>query len=115
MQTPIVFLNLVVSLGSAIAGVLALFRPTALLGATGADPGDSFYVRLYSARAIPIGIGAGILGFLLHGPGVASLLFVAAAIQFGDVCVGALRRNARMAIAASIAGIIHLACGAAVF
>jgi hypothetical protein len=56
MQAAIVCLNLVVSLVTASGGVLALFRPTALLGATAANPGNSFYGHLYAARAIPVAL-----------------------------------------------------------
>jgi|HubBroStandDraft_6_1064221.scaffolds.fasta_scaffold150268_2 hypothetical protein len=115
MQSIIVSLNLVLSLVTAAGGALALFRPTTLLGATRADPGGSYYVRLYSARAIPIGIAAAILPFLLRRPGAASFLFVAAAIQAGDAFAGALRSNVKMAVAASITAVVHIACGATLF
>lgn len=115
MRDVIIVLNLFVSLISASGGIVALCRPTALLGAADADPGDFFYARLYCARAIPVGLAAGIVPFLLRGPGVASLLFVAAAIQVADASFAALQRNARLGIAASFAAIVYVLCGAALF
>jgi hypothetical protein len=60
-------------------------------------------------------VAAAILPFLLRGPGVASLPFVAAAVQIGDAFPGALRSHVKMAVAASIAAVFHIACDATLF
>jgi hypothetical protein len=111
MQTALLCLNLLVSLISAFAGVIALVRPESLSGSTQVEGGEIYYARLFAARTVPVGLIAGTLPFLAKGPMVAWVLFIAAAIQAADVVIGVKKKDTRMMIGASFAAIIYLVCG----
>jgi hypothetical protein len=103
-----------VSLASAVASVIALNRPASLSGSSHVGSGEVFYVRMYAARAIPLGLAAGILPFWPGGPAVAWLLVTAALIQAIDVVIAAGKREGGMIVGASVGAIVHLACGLAI-
>lgn len=114
MQTILLFLNLLVSLASAVAAVIALIRPASLSGSSHIVPGEIFYVRMYAARSIPFGLAAGILPFWPGGPAVAWLLFTAAVIQIVDVVIAVGKKEQRMIIGASVGAIVHFLYGIAI-
>jgi len=111
MQTALLCVNLLVSLISALAGVIALVRPERLSGSMQVESGEIYYARLFAARTVPVGLVAGILPFLAKGPMVAWVLFIAAAIQAADVMIGVMKKDTRMMIGASFATIVYLAYG----
>ncbi len=107
-------LNLVVSLASAGAAVIALLRPASFSGSSHVAEGEVFYVRMYAARSIPFGLAAGILPFWLSGPAVAWVLFTSAVIQTVDVVIAVGKKERGMMIGASVGAIVHLLCGIAI-
>ena len=114
MMKIILLFNLLTALVTSLAGVVALFRPQSLIrsiaGSDPATPAEQFYTRLYAARSIPFGIVAGLLPYLYKGPAVSILLFLAAAIQVGDIFIGIRVKSPRIITGASVATLVHLAC-----
>jgi len=113
MQTILLLLNLLVSLASAVAAVIALIRPASFSGSSDVVRGEIFYVRMYAARSIPFGLAAGILPLWPGGPAVAWVLFTAAVIQIVDVVIAVEKKERGMMIGASVGAIVHLLCGIA--
>lgn len=107
-------LNLLVSLASAGAAVIALLRPASFSGSSHVARGEIFYVRMYAARSIPFGLAAGILPFWPGGPAVAWVLFTAAVIQIVDVVIAVGKKERGMMIGASVGAFVHLLCGIAI-
>ena len=114
MQTLLRFLNLLVSLASAGAAVIALLRPGSFSGSSQVGRGEIFYVRMYAARSIPFGLASGILPYSSGGPAVAWVLFTAAVIQIVDVVIAVGKKDRGMMIGASVGAIVHLLCGIAI-
>ena len=108
------FVNLVASLISVAWAAVALSRPAALAGSVQITGGLKFYVRMYSARAIPFGLAVGILPYCVAGEVTALLLFTAGVIQFGDALIALNGKKRPMLAGASAATIIHILCGLAV-
>jgi len=113
MKTILLPLNLLVSLASAAAAVLALIRPASFSSSRHVGRGELFYARMYAARSIPFGLAAGFLPFRQRGPAVAWVLFTAAVIQIEDVAIAVGKRERGMRIGASVGAIVHLLCGVA--
>ena len=114
MHILLLSLNLLVSLASAGAAVIALFRPAAFSGSSHVARGEIFYMHMYAARSIPFGLAAGILPFWPGGPTVAWVLFTAAVIQSVDVVIAVRKKERGMIIGASVGAIVHLLCGIAI-
>ena len=110
MADIILFLNLLISLASAVAAGIALIRPASLSGSSHVGPGEIFYARMYAARSIPFGLAAGFLPFWLGRPTVAWLLFTAATIQILDIGIALEKKDRGMMIGASVGGVVHLLC-----
>ncbi len=90
-------------------------RPQALSGSNAGPNGDSFYVRMYAARAIPVGLTAGVLPFFhKRNNALAGLLFTASAIQGLDVAIAIAEKKPGMAVGAAVGSMVHFACGFAV-
>ena len=113
MRTAILVLNLIASLGSAVWGARALLQPASLSRSVHISSGEIFYVRMYAARAVPLGLVTAILPFYL-GPPAVWVLLIAAAVQSADVAIALSRKDRGMAIGASLATVVHIFCGAAV-
>ncbi len=111
MQTALLVLNLVASFASAASAVVALVRPAFLSGSSHISRGETFYVRMYAARAIPFGLAAGMLPFWAGGKAVAWVLFTAAVIQVADVVIAVEKKERRMIMGASLGAIVHTLCG----
>lgn len=109
MPIALLVLNLVASLASAGWAIVAVANPRSMSRSTDVSTGERFYAGLYAARAIPIGLAAGILPFFHSGTVIAWLLSAAATTQFADAGIGAYRANKGMAAGALIGGVIHLA------
>jgi len=114
MLTVLLYMNLVVSAVSAVAGMIALMRPAAWSGSDHVERGETFYARMYAARAIPVGVIAGILPFLARGSTVAWVIFTAAVIQIADVVIALSKKDLRMTIGASFAAAVYILCGFAI-
>ncbi len=114
MQTLLLFLNLLVSLASAGAAVIALLRPGSFSGSSQVGRGEIFYVRMYAARSIPFGLAAGILPYWPGGSAVAWVLLTAAVIQIVDVVIAVGKKERGMMIGASVGAIVHLLCSIAI-
>ena len=105
----IVALNLTVSLISAGWALLVLVDSEFRERAAGRIS-HRFFPMLYAARAVPIGIAAGIAPMVAKGPGVAGLLLLAAAVQFLDVGVAFVEHRQSMMFGAAFAVVVHAAC-----
>jgi len=114
MRAILLFLNLLVSLASVVAAVIALIRPASLSGSRHVGRGEIFYARIYAARSIPFGLAAGILPFRPGGPAAARVLFTAAVIQIADVAIAAGQKERGMIVGASVGATVHLLCGIAI-
>jgi hypothetical protein len=114
MLTALLYMNLIVSAVSALAGVIALIRPAAWSASNHVERGEMFYARMYAARAIPFGVIAGILPFLATWPTVAWVIFTAAVIQIADVVIALSKKDLRMTIGASFAAAVYILCGFAI-
>ena len=102
--------NLIVSLASAGWAAASILRPTLLSGTVASDRGETFYARMYGARAIALGLFSGILPFYAAGWVVATVLFTAAFIQLSDVAIALFSRRYRMAVGALIGTIVPIWC-----
>ena len=111
----IIVLNLVVSLASVLAAVLALLRPAVLSGSQQVSNGELFYVRMYAARAVPFGVACGFLPFWLPGPAAAWVLFAAATVQAIDIIIAVRRGERKMMAGATVGTVVHLVCGLTIF
>ena len=111
MHITVLILNLVVSFASAAWAIIALIRPGSLSGANKIESGDIFYVRMYAARSIPIGLAAGILPFCFVGLVVAWVLFTAAVIQIFDVVIAVTKNRGGMSAGAAVGATVHFLCG----
>ena len=111
MTIALIYLNLIVALGSAVFGLLALFRPTLLNPAANNSGEEAFFARMYAARAVPFGLVAGILPLFAGGWPVAALLFAAALAQAGDLAIAWNRRIVGMAAGSVLATLVHAALG----
>ena len=110
MRTTLV-LNFIASSTSAAFGALALIRPEALSGSNTFSNGDSFYVRMYAARAIPFGLTVGVLPlFQKRNNALVWLLITASVIQGIDVAIAIARKQPGMAMGAATGSMLHLAC-----
>jgi hypothetical protein len=114
MYTLLLSLNLLASLASAGAAVIALFRPASFSGSSHVASGEIFYAHMYAARSIPFGLAAGILPFWPGGPAVVWVLFTAAVIQIVDVVIAAGKKEWGMMIGASVGAVVHLLCTMAI-
>ena len=107
-------LNLIASTGSAAAAIIALSKPELLSRSRTVEAGEIFYMRLYAARSIPLGVTFGLLPFYFRGPAAAWVLFTASAIQWVDVAIQISRKD-KGALAPTTAAIVHFACGLSMF
>ena len=114
MQTILLFLNLLVSLASAVAAVIALIRPASLSGEDRVGRGEIFYLRMYAARSIPFGLTAGFLPFWTGGLAVAWVIFTVAVIQIVDVVIAVEKKERGMIIGASVGALVHFLYGIAI-
>lgn len=107
MQNFWLFSNLLACLCSSAGGIIAFFNPSALSGSSQVNNGELYYQRMYTARALPLGILAGVLPFYHEGPVVASIILAAATVQAVDVAIGYSHGDRGMMIGASVATAIH--------
>jgi hypothetical protein len=113
-MTVLTVLNGVVSLITIGFGVAAALRPS--LFTHDADPtaGERFYARMYAARAVPLGLLAGVVPFFPHGPLSALALVAAAIAQAVDVAIGVQRRDAQLIPGALFGCIVYVITAIAV-
>lgn len=110
----ILVLNTLAALASAGFAAAATLRPTALSRSSRATAAERFYAYMYSARATPFGLVAAALPWATRGVAVASLLFVAAAIQLLDVAIGIWHRETGQIGGGAVLTVIHTVAGFAV-
>ena len=111
MHLTLIMLNLFASLASAGFALIALIRPRTLSRSNVVDRGETFYVRMYVARAVPVAVSAGLVPFWYAGVPVSLLVFTASLIQGADVLIALEKKQPGMIMGASIGMIIHLLCG----
>lgn len=105
-MTPLVIVNVVLALGSAAFGVLALARPALLAGSAADAPAAVFFARMYASRAVPFGVALALV--LVLGPShAAEWLAAAAVIQGLDAAIGASRGSLGMTLAPAVTALIH--------
>jgi hypothetical protein len=110
MQNFWLFPNLFASVVSSAGGIIALANPSALSGSSQVTKGELYYQRMYSARALPLGVLAGILPFYYEGPAVASAVLASAVVQAVDVLIGYSKGDRGMMCGASLATVFHVLC-----
>lgn len=103
-------LNLAVHFGSAFAGLVAAHSPTALSRSLSLTHGERFYQCMYSVRALPWEILAGILPFYFDGPAVTAVVATSGLVQLADVIIGLVRRDMGQATGALIGTVVHITC-----
>ena len=111
----LIVLNLAASLASAGFASIALAGPQLLSRSSVVGTGEQFYVQMYAARSVPLGLVAGLLPFWYGGVPVSLLLFTASLIQDLDVLIAVEKKQPGMITGATIGMIIHLLCGFAVW
>lgn len=102
--------NLLASVVSTAGAVIAFANPSALSGSSQVTNGELYYQRMYTARALPLGILTGILPFYYKGPMVASVILASAVVQAVDVVIGYSKGDRGMMCGASLATAIHTLC-----
>ena len=103
-------LNLIVSVASAGAGIVAARNPAALSRSRGITDGERFYQRMYTVRALSWELLGGALPFFFRNAAVAAVIAISAAVQLADAAIGLGRRDAGMAMGALIAAGVHALC-----
>ena len=115
MHVTLIILNLAASLASAAFALISLARPQFLSRSSLVEGGEKFYVRMYAARSVPLGLATGLLPFWYNGPSVSLLLYTAALIQGADVLIAIDKKQPSMAVGATVGLIIHVLCGLAIW
>lgn len=92
------------TVGTAVFGAVALAQPALLVGTDPAAAGR-YYAAMYAARAIPLAVGL-IWELLRHQP-AATLLWIAAAAQFGDALIGLATGQAGQLAAPAVVGLAY--------
>ena len=100
-------LNLIVSVASAGAGLVAARNPAALSRSPNVSDGERFYQYMYTVRALAWELLGGALPFFFRNPAVTAVIAISAAVQFADAAIGLGRRDAGMATGALIAASVH--------
>lgn len=103
-------LNLLASFASAAGGVIAAASPATLSGSTQVTAGEYFYQRLYTARAIPLELLAGLAPLYYDGPVVSLVVAASAIVQAADVAIGFSKGDGAVVVGASVATVIHTLC-----
>lgn len=109
MNTVVVALNVLTSLGAVVSSVVGVVKPAAALRPSEeVTSGVHFYTRAYAVRAIPLGLVTAFV--LLWGPAAAvtPLLVVSGLAQAGDSVLAAMRRNLGLTLIAGLVAILHL-------
>ncbi len=95
-------MQMVLGVGSAVFGVLAIVRPSLLE----ANSDSGYFARMYAARSIPLGVAVAWCG--LRGEVNRPLLAVSAAAQVLDAAVGVAGRQPGQVVGAGLAATAHL-------
>ena len=107
--------NAVVAASSVAFAVVAAVHPQAVSHtAATADGSDRFYVWMYLARALPLGLLAGIVPLTSSGTVSMSCLIAVAAVQLADAGIGLSRREWTMLGGASFATVVHIVTAVAI-
>jgi hypothetical protein len=110
MKSILEYLNLLAALASAFSSLLALKKPGLLSRWEHFDRGTMFYIQMYAARAVPLGILSGTIPFWADALSAAAVVFSACLVQVVDVAIALVRRDRRMIRGASAGALIHAAC-----
>ncbi len=105
----LIIVNAIISFGAVVVSFIALTRPGKLSGSTDVNAGEWFYAKMYAARAIPLGVIAGVLPFFAE-PGawpIRVVLIAAALVQVADALIGFGKREWGMIGAPSAAFVVH--------
>lgn len=90
--------------------MLAERDPASMSKSSSVSGGERFYQRMYTVRALPLELLAGILPFYTRDATVAAIVAVSALVQLGDVAIGLGCGNMGMAVGAGSATVIHAMC-----
>ncbi len=108
----VLYANLIVSLASAIAALLAMREPSMLVQEKQAPSATTkFYVSMYAARSLPFGLLSGLLPFLSAGTVVSVVLLTAAFIQVTDAVIAGQRKFRGMLLGATVGAVVHALTG----
>ncbi|MCO6000311.1 hypothetical protein [Actinoallomurus rhizosphaericola] len=109
----LVLVNGLAALGSAVACVIGLVDPAALLPSGSAVTSSvDVYARLYGARALPL--SAVVLYLLVTGTrrGLIPVLMIAGLVQAADAAIGIASHAPGMVVGGTVAAAIHLVSAA---
>ena len=106
--TVLLAVNAVVAACSVAFALVAAVHPAAL-SHTGVTPdaGERFYVWMYVARALPLGLLTGIAPLTSAGTVSMFCLIAAAVVQLADAAVGWSRGEWMMLSGAACAAVVH--------
>ena len=100
--------NILCALLGGVAGVIAVSRPAAFLGAGATVTSDvRLYAWLYAVRAVPLSVAAIAILLTSAWTGLVAMLLALAVAQAGDCLLGMRRRIVGMAVGSAIAAVIH--------
>jgi len=100
--------NILCAMLGGVAGVIAVSRPAAFLGADATATADvRFYAWLYAVRAVPLSVAAVVILLTSAWTGIVAILLVLAIAQAGDCLLGMRRRIVGMAVGSAIAAVVH--------
>lgn len=98
---------MLVALGSAAFGVLAMLTPAGYPGvAGGVTHAATFFAAMYGVRAALI--AAAVIWLVATGRGVFPMLVLAGGVQVADILVGVVSGRLGMVPGATIAAAVHL-------
>ena len=105
----LLIINAVISLSTVVAACIAFVWPGTFSGSRHVAGGERLFANMYAARAIPLGVLAGVLPFIVFADQWPTkvLLVAAALVQVVDAVIGAGKREWGMAGGAAAAVIVH--------
>ena len=105
----LLIINAVTSLSTVVAACIAFVRPGMFSGSRHVAGGERFFANMYAARAIPLGVLAGVLPFIVFADQWPTkvLLVAAALVQVVDAVIGAGKREWGMTGGAAAAVVVH--------
>lgn len=105
----LLIINAVISLSTVVAACIAFVWPGTFSGSRHVAGGERLFANMYAARAIPLGVLAGVLPFIAFADQwpTKMLLVAATLVQVADVIIGAGKREWGMAGGAAAAVIVH--------
>ncbi|MDR2974342.1 MAG: hypothetical protein LBV00_06470 [Propionibacteriaceae bacterium] len=110
----LIIINAIIGVGTAGMAVVSVIKPQLFSRSESVTSGEVHYTRMYAARAVPLGLAAGLLPFWWSGAPVVTLLLVAAVAQVIDVVLNIRSREMGLLIGATVAATVHIVAAVAI-